>query len=152
MSNTPSRSDSRCFKGIFLRRTIQKRVLSFLKAVCMRLELTSEPNYHIDSVAELIEQDIGLTYKCSSLLIRPFPSAFRNQSINKDCATRASRDRKSALWLRPHHSLTESDELIKLSFIRARFMELAQMSSIRQNLPVPFWRVFYRSSMQWITN
>jgi len=118
------------FQGYFFARPelIQKRVLSSSQAVCMRLlELTSEPNYHIDSVAELIEQDIGLTYKLLKFVNSAF---FRRQSeINsiQQAIVRLGQveiRKFSALIAAASLADGKPDELIKLSFIRARFMEL----------------------------
>lgn len=117
------------FQGYFFARPemMQRRALSSSQTVCMRLlELTSDANYQVDAIADLIEQDVGLTYK----LLRFVNSAFFKRqseihSIQQAIVRLGQAELCKFTALIATATLAEGkpDELIKLSFVRARFME-----------------------------
>lgn len=123
------------FQGYFFARPemIQRRALSPSQTICMRLlELTSQPDYEVEPVAELIEQDVTLTYK----LLRFVNSAFfkRQSEIHsiQQAVVRLGLSelrRFTALIATATIADGKPDELIKLSFVRARFMEQLALSN-----------------------
>tara|TARA_B100000700_G_scaffold305868_1_gene380436 strand:+ start:838 stop:2052 length:1215 start_codon:yes stop_codon:yes gene_type:complete len=123
------------FQGYFFARPemIQRRALNASQTVCMQLlELSSQPNYEVNAIVALIERDISLTYK----LLRFVNSAlFKRQSeiqsIHQAIVRLGQSEvcRFTALMATATLAEGKPDELIKLSFVRARFMEQLALSN-----------------------